>query len=94
MVTPTSIRVNLVAWLLLVSTGSGAGDGGPFELSPPATVPAESRNEIQTNLRDLKDAHGLALLVVDDQAARTIGNTLQKWEAGYQSRLASDPVLL
>jgi hypothetical protein len=80
--------------LLLVSTGSGAGDGGPFELSPPATVPAESRNEIQTNLRDLKDAHGLALLVVDDQAARTIGNTLQKWEAGYQSLLASDPVLL
>jgi hypothetical protein len=59
-----------------------------------AGVFAERRHEINTNLRDLKDIHGLALLMVDDRAVGTIGSVLKKWEANYQTLLTSDPVLM
>lgn len=99
MVTPARIRVNwrfgvnALALLLLVPAGMQAGEKGPFRLSPPAAVPAERRHEIHTNLRDLKDAHGLALLVADDRAVESIGDVLKQWEAKYRPLLTSDPVL-
>lgn len=92
MVTPALIRVNVLA-LFLLSCGAVAAGEGPFKLSPPAKVPPERRHEIHTNLKDLKDAHGLALLVVDDRAVKTIGSVLKKWEANYRPLLTSDPVL-
>ncbi len=93
MVTPARIGVNVLAFLLLVSTGMQAGDQGPFKLSPPAAVPPGRRHQIHTNLKDLRDAHGLALLVVDDRAVNSIGGLLRKWEAKYRPLLTSDPVL-
>jgi hypothetical protein len=92
MVTPALIRVNVLA-LFLLSCGAVAAGEGPFKLSPPAKVPPERRHEIHTNLKDLKDAHGLALLVVDDRAVKSIGSVLKKWEAKYRPLLTSDPVL-
>jgi hypothetical protein len=92
MVTPALIRVNVLAIFLLACGAVAAGEG-PFKLSPPAKVPPERRHEIHTNLKDLKDAHGLALLVVDDRAVRNIGAVLKKWEANYKPLLTSDPVL-
>jgi len=92
MVTPALIRVNVLA-LFLLSFGVVAAGEGPFKLSPPAKVPPERRHEIHTNLKDLKDAHGLALLVVDDKAVGSIGAVLKKWEAKYKPLLTSDPVL-
>jgi hypothetical protein len=92
MVTPALIRVNVLA-LFLLSCGAVAAGEGPFKLSPPAKVPPERRQEIHTNLKDLKDAHGLALLVVDDKAVRSIGAVLKTWEAKYEPLLTSDPVL-
>jgi hypothetical protein len=92
MVTPALIRVNALAIFLLACGAVAAGEG-PFKLSPPAKVPPERRHEIHTNLKDLKDAHGLALLVVDDRAVRNIGAVLKKWEANYKPLLTSDPVL-
>jgi len=92
MVTPALIRVNVLA-LFLLSFGVVAAGEGPFKLSPPDKVPPERRHEIHTNLKDLKDAHGLALLVVDDKAVGSIGAVLKKWEAKYKPLLTSDPVL-
>jgi len=44
-------------------------------------------------LRDLTDAHGLALLMADDAAAKRIASILKKWRQDYKPLLNSDPVL-
>jgi len=87
----------VTSWLL---AGLGAGsahaqpDAGGFRLSPPAVAPDKKDRGIRvTNLRDLTDAHGLALLVRDDDAAGRIHAILDRWRRDYSSLLSSDPVL-
>jgi hypothetical protein len=90
-----------VIWLLGGTLAKGSPslpartEGDEFRLSPPAVAPAKrDRGILVTNLRDLTDAHGLALLVRDDAAADKIRIVLKKWQHDYSSLLSSDTVLL
>ncbi len=97
--TNTFFSILIVMSWLLAGLGAGSAlaepDAGGFRLSPPAVAPAKrDRGILVTNLRDLIDAHGLALLVRDVAAAGKIGTILKKRRRNYASLLTSDPVLL
>jgi hypothetical protein len=67
---------------------------GDFQLSPPAHAPLERAVRLEeTNLRELEDARGLALLVQDDRSARALEGLLTAWRARYARLLESDPEL-
>jgi hypothetical protein len=90
-------RVLIACWLvgLMTAGGTSAQDKGlQFHLSPPSVSPAQAeRGILATDLRNLRDAYGLALLVEDDAAADRIAAVLKKWEKHYAPLLGSDPVL-
>jgi hypothetical protein len=91
-------RLAYLVVVLVLSSGladqmAAAGDGG-FKISPPVVAPAKHEpGVLVTELRELTDAHGLALLVADDAAAKRIAVILNKWLQDYKPLLTSDPVL-
>ena len=74
---------------LCLSTQAIAADEG--KLAQPAD--ARPNNSIVSNLRELIDARGLALLVEDDAAARRLGKMVAEWRKRYEKLLKSDPEL-
>ncbi|HOX46805.1 MAG TPA: hypothetical protein PK668_24625 [Myxococcota bacterium] len=82
------------AWL----AGGGPAGAAPsegFQVSPPAHAPLEHvARQVETNLRELEDARGLALLLEDDRAAAELAGVLQVWRTNYAKLLGSDPELL
>ncbi len=92
------IRIGLVeivclAWML-GSVRAGPGDSKEFVVSPPVRTPAARESRlVQTDLRELIDARGLALLVQDDKAARHLSRLVSTWEKKYAGLLGSDPEL-
>lgn len=90
-------RVNVggVCLLLLAALVARAGEPEPaFHLSPPSRSPSgRAPGEIRTDLRGLRDARGLALLVEDDAAAERILRVMRRWERVYRPLLRTDPVL-
>jgi hypothetical protein len=83
-----------VAWALVPSGAGATLDGGGFVNSPPVRAPADRAGDrVETTLRELTDARGLALLVEDDTAAAHLSRLLATWEARYRKLLESDPEL-
>ncbi len=84
-----------LACLLVALPGWAAAQAaGPFVASPPAKAsPARQSGEIETDLGELIDARGLALLVEDDATARVLGKLMRKYQKAYAELLAKDPEL-
>ncbi|MBN2493632.1 MAG: hypothetical protein JXR96_03485 [Deltaproteobacteria bacterium] len=70
-----------------------AGDE-TFRLSPPASRPSERWRILQTDLRGLVDARGLALLVEDEAAASRLDRLVKQSQKDFAKLLAEDPELL
>ena len=92
----------LMCLLVLPGMGRAAEDktgGQPLLVATPAgpAAPLASAiglsDSVQTDLRQVQDAHGLALLVEDDASARQIDEVWKHWEKELTSKLAADPVI-
>jgi len=91
------LRLACLGLLLGGLGGALPGRAAPaddFQLSPPAHAPLErSPRMLETNLRELEDARGLALLVEDDRAAAALEGLLVTWRKKYERLLGTDPEL-
>lgn len=83
----------LVAWAAPGGTAAGsAPETSPFVTSPPAKAPAERHpGRVETDLRQLTDARGLALLMGDRRAAHQLAVLLRPWRENYAALLQADP---
>lgn len=85
---------------MVVAVGPGRAVAGPpsdvtpFITSPPARTPAERQpGRVETDLRQLTDARGLALLMGDRRAAHQLAGLLRPWRENYAELLRADPEL-
>jgi hypothetical protein len=92
--TPWFLAPLACLWLV-AAPQAGAEPAEGFQVSPPAHAPLERLpRQVETNLRELEDARGLALLVEDDRSAAELEGLLRVWRANYAKLLGSDPELL
>ncbi len=81
------------SWLLMWG-GEIFAQKPDYALSPPVKAPTlHEPAGIETTLRELIDARGLALLIVDDGGARQIGTLVKKYSEAFAKLLSQDPEL-
>lgn len=91
---PIKVLRHLACLLIVLPGWAGAQGTSTFAASPPAKASqARQPGQIETDLRELIDARGLALLVEDDATARVLGKLMRKYQKQYAKLLSEDPAL-
>ncbi len=84
----------VIPWFLLFHGGFVFAQEPDFVLSPPVKAPIIHKQKgVETDLRELIDARGLALLVVDDVSARQLETLIKKYSKAFGELLSQDPEL-
>lgn len=91
----SGIAIAILLWLLPTAAVWGQEADGGFLLSGPRASRAPARPEVtgESNLQQLIDARGLALLIGDDEVARSFEHLVGGWRKFYRERLAGDEQL-